>query len=661
VRYLPVGVQVTALAGSADGNVVVAGTADGDLLRWDVDSGTRSAVRAGRGKITAIAVNADGTRIVGADGGGTYLWNMTAKTYSRLIYSGQTRSVAVSPSGRTIAVLSGSLFTPGRLILMDGMSGHELRQTSAALTGYYVGLSSDNSVVVDNGNGTWSRLPVTTLAPVTSGGLLDIPGDLLYCCGFSQDGNYFAWAKYGGINVVNEKPNASSGQSDTSQVATAAIPLQEPDQFAVSEDGTKVAVAGGNALYVTSVSTTGNPLPPQQLSGTGGITALAFFGSTQRLASASGTSVVLWNLSQVSRIAVSPTINAPDGSNVGVPPQIASSPNGKHIAISGENFQPIIIQDLGISPPTETVINAPPFSGRNAYSTLPLWSADGRRLFLLGDGGSGDSAVQWSDGHFGKEWPTTSTRWGAATGQVLAARFSPNGQRLVFIDAYGDIQVRSAANGTILHAIPGVKKTISQAPPQNLAAISDDTAFAAIVLPSGTVRVTQIDSGRSHDLPGILASTVTFSQDRLLIECQDNSLEIWDTAATHLYRSIPSDAIYAHGMTAIPRTQLIARVTGQGIVVLTDLESGQVLGSLTLPYPARAAGEPPWDATTVSASPDGTKLITATTSGSAIRWELRPEAWVKAACAAAGHSLTLDEWRQIVGTTPPTDLACHST
>jgi len=89
VRYLPVGVQVTALAGSADGHVVVAGTADGDLLSWDLDRGTRSEARVGHSKITAIAVNGDGARVVATDNARTYLWNTTAKTYPRTIYTGQ--------------------------------------------------------------------------------------------------------------------------------------------------------------------------------------------------------------------------------------------------------------------------------------------------------------------------------------------------------------------------------------------------------------------------------------------------------------------------------------------------------------------------------------------------------------------------------------------
>ena len=154
VRYFPAGVQVTAVAGSADGHVAAAGTADGRLLRWDVDRGTSSEIRVGRGKITAIAVDADGGRVAAADGTAAYLWNDTTETRARTIYTGQVRSVAVSASGRTIAVLGGSQIGSGRLTIMDGASGRQVRRISFELGGSYVGLPNDATVAMDNGDGT---------------------------------------------------------------------------------------------------------------------------------------------------------------------------------------------------------------------------------------------------------------------------------------------------------------------------------------------------------------------------------------------------------------------------------------------------------------------------------------------------------------------------
>ena len=434
-----------------------------------------------------------------------------------------------------------------------------------------------------------SRLPVASLTPTRKGGQRDIPGDAFYCCGYSQDAGYFVWSKYGGVNVVDEMPGATRSEGGPSPFeVSVAVPLQEPDQFAVSEDGTEVAVAGGGALYVAQVRGSGIQ-PTQELPGTGGITALAFLGGSQRLVSASGTALVLWNLSQVSRITAGPIINAPDSANVGTPPEIAVSPDGKHIATAGESLDPtVILQNLATSPPTETTISEP------VTTPLPMWSADSTRLFLLGDDRSGNGAVQWSGGRFDGAWRVPSAQTEYTSGQVLAAGLSPDGKRVVLVDDSGDIQVRRAGNGAVLHATPGGQEVLgSGAPPQNVAAVSSDANVVAVVLPSGVVRVTNVQSGQSHDLPGVPATAVTFAEDRLLVQRQDNSLEVWDTAGTRLFRSTPGDAQYAHAIAAVPHSGLVARVTEQGNIELSALGSGQVLGSLHfLTPPAQSENRP---------------------------------------------------------------------
>jgi len=56
--------------------------------------------------------------------------------------------------------------------------------------------------------------------------------------------------------------------------------------------------------------------------------------------------------------------------------------------------------------------------------------------------------------------------------------------------------------------------------------------------------------------------------------------------------------------------------------------------------------------------PSGTALWTATVGGTVLRWDLDPGQWVRSACAAAGRSLTADEWQQVIGSSPPGDLRC---
>ena len=61
----------------------------------------------------------------------------------------------------------------------------------------------------------------------------------------------------------------------------------------------------------------------------------------------------------------------------------------------------------------------------------------------------------------------------------------------------------------------------------------------------------------------------------------------------------------------------------------------------------RAVGEPlefPAGADSVSASPDGRRVVTGSDAGFAVVWDLDPAHWATVACNIAGRSLTEAEW-----------------
>ena len=672
-RYLPLPTrsQVTALAGSANGRIVAAGTDDGRLLRWDTERGTLTWARTDGQEITAIAIDASGDRIVAAGAARTYRWNATTAGQPRAIYSGPARSVAISPSGQTVAVLGATSTDPDSHPVADfsGAAGAEIHRTVVVGQPYnYVGLPDDATLQIDSGEADWTRLSAATLSVIATGSEPGTtPGDLYYCCGYSPNGRYLLWAKYGWADVVDNSAPASLDQGGGNSSSVTTEPILAPDQFAVSNDGSEMALAGGGDLSVdlSAPAQLGDNLsvrfdPVQGLSGTGRISALAFLGgSDQELVSANGSALALWDGTQVSRITTGPIVD--DGvncGNSGFPPKIGISADGTRIATVSNGDRQTVIEDT-----------APPYTSVSATDSigaaLPLWSADDQRLFLLGDDGNGHGALVWSNGSIRSAWPGPSTRdenWGGsqAPGEVVAAQLTANG-RVILVNEHGDVQIRQGSDGAILRTIPGISQQII--PPtggesENRAAISADSAAVAVVLPDGTVRVTSVASGQHRDLPGPPAFVVTYAAGRLLVQRTDGTLEEWDQAGTRPIRSIPGDAAYAEAITGIPHSDLVARLTYQGSIELTDLDSGQNLGALTALQPGHSGGEPPWDATTIAASPDGKELVTASTCGSVVRWQLDPQTWIRTACTLAGRDLTADEWRQYVGTTPPANLAC---
>lgn len=662
VRMLPVGAQTRALAGATTARVVVAGTNDGRLLRWDLDRNAISQVRVGTAKITEIAVDAAGQRIVASDASKIFIWNgdnstkpivlpipLVLPSYSRpQLY----KLLAISPSGNTIAAIQPAASGEGKLLVLDGASGHLLRSTAAAWSA--IGLPDDTTLNTASGTGAWSHLSVASLTITESGGQSETPGDAYYCCGFAADAGYSIWAKYDTVNVIADHASPPAGSSD-SPSRTAAVPLRYPDRFAVSTDGTEVAVSGGGALY--AASTTGDSeSPSQQLSGTGDVDAITFVGGSHQVVSATGSTLMFWDLNQTSRITAGPAVDATDTSNAGVQPLISISPDGRHIALSGDytgsplrsSKGNLVVENVGASPPGLMV--TAPFT-----DAVPVWSSDGSRLLLIGSASdAGYSAVQWSAGQFQGAWQTPNPN------TPVAARVSSDGQRVVVVSDHGDIQVRRMSDGTVLTSVGGAQQQIGAKSfnTRNYAAVSADTTTVYLVGSDSVVHVVDTATGQQHSLPGSAAVSVAASDNRLLVTRTDNSLEVWNNTGTQLARTIPADAGYTPVITAIPGGQLVARLNDLGIVELWNSDTGALLGSVTLPFPSRSTGQPAWDSTTLAASQDGRELVSASADGSIVRWQLDPGAWVRSACTAAGRSLTADEWRGQVNDSPPDDLAC---
>jgi len=85
-----------------------------------------------------------------------------------------------------------------------------------------------------------------------------------------------------------------------------------------------------------------------------------------------------------------------------------------------------------------------------------------------------------------------------------------------------------------------------------------------------------------------------------------------------------------------PDGRTLASGSWDGTVRLFDIATQQPLGA-----PLRAVANRPVEP---EFTPDGAYLYTVTNVGKAYRWEARPSAWARRACAVAGRSLTRTEW-----------------
>ena len=291
----------------------------------------------------------------------------------------------------------------------------------------------------------------------------------------------------------------------------------------------------------------------------------------------------------------------------------------------------------------------------------PLWTRGGSQLLVpTADG----STLAWSPGHGltpSGMWqlpPAMSRELTSPEGQAgpWLAWLSPDGGRV--IDAYSDgsIAERNASTGRVDELIPGPSGMIGVTGGQGTAAVDPAGQAVALVGLEG-VYVTLPATRHTHRLPGSDADRVAFDGEQLLVQQPDGSLQFWNADATRLMRVINGIASTVAG-PVVSSAGLALEARSDHSAVVIDLNSGTTLGTLQL------SASPLALRTGIAMSPDGTSLVAVTEGngasdiGELTDWQMSPQAWLKAACATAGHPLTSAEWQEYVGGPPPAQMAC---
>jgi WD40 repeat protein len=454
-----------------------------------------------------------------------------------------------------------------------------------------------------------------------------------------------------------------SGEAPYDPELTGHTPGGSPEALALSWDGKRTAIADTGTIYVSD--TVPGPKPagtPLALTGNdqinsdvvpGGGGALRFFGDNDHLLSASGDALAVWDLTQHSLISRRMSVTVDFACNACPGPQVSVSPDGQKAGIVDGNKLSAVVRQLG-SPGWETVIKGD-FLGTQ-YSAL-LWAADGKKLLLEVRAQQGDRVFDVRSVDRGA---AVLGRWGPSpepTEPDGEPVLSGDGRHVVTVGVDGaKTVIRNAATGEVervVSALPGVK----DAKIEHAGAVNDNaTALATILDPYGAklAKLVGLANGRSRTIGSGPAAAALFSGEHLLIQRSTGVLEVWDGSGTHLERSIPGEPDYAAGPVANRQGTLVARERSDGTVAITDLESGESLGSFRLPA-ARKAG--------MAFGGDGHTLVTVTEpdaqgKGELQRWTISEAAWVRVACESVGRELTASEWRRYVGTTPPSELHC---
>lgn len=657
VKYLQVGSQVTALAGSADGGVATAGTADGDLVWFDTATGQRAEVRASRGSITDVALSADGRVVVAASGSKAVIWKVGQRQVTTVEAGHLVNSVAVSPSGRLAAVLDNAGTPSASLIIRDDHSSKVIR---ASVPGSYtsIGFPGESSLSLIEGLVAQLReapsLRVISTSPVIP--CLPAGG---YVLGTSPNGKYVGFAKAGYVTVWPAEKCLSS-------VVNAIAAVRVASGLEISPDGKSVALVASGTIYVARLSGRAG-LPPAsdvtQLTGGGDITAVKFLGGSDgQLVSSSGTSLELWDLRQNSRLGHSTGISIPDAGTVGLAPSLAFSPDARFLAIvSGfgdtvSSYRNGTRFTLAANASFDIAAN----SGPVKINGPPLWRGDD--LLLLGADNAGRLMVISDSGKI----IASRSNWPKDSG-VLTARLLPE-QQLAVVDDNGGIQIYDLRTKTVrqvtadLSAVKNNTDTLFQAniSSDGKAAVITEWHADTLTSPFTPLRVLYFDlrTGASHVVGSGGALAAVFADGRLLVQRSAGPLEIWDLSGKRLLQILPGAGGLTSNLAVSPSGTLLARLRDDGTASITDLATGEVLATFSLPVPSRTVASDPWGATNLAFTPEGADLLTASSGGALTRWPIAAADLIKEACATAGRNLTASEWREYLQSNPPAGLSC---
>ena len=660
VRYVTTGASVSRLAASGDGSTIIAGLADGRVLRWTLASPRPQLIFRLPARVSSLAVSRNGSIVAASDGSGAELWRYGRSVAKLSVRAGENANVVgLSPSGRTVVVhgAPAAFGEAGSIVILSvshmtvtSVHSDPLHSLAQANTEDIAVPSDDQVVLFDLGYGTWERRTIRDW--VSQGESSALLGTHQAAGIPAADGEYFTATNGDGTIPVWRTRGKTSNYHPgfTAQAPLSGVGF--PSASALSPDGTSLAIAENGVIYVAPVRRAGTSRGQAiQLTGTQNISSVSFLGNDHKVISASGNTVAEWDLERVGRLARVVPTKVPLSCDACLGPSVVISPDSSQAGIVSGVQSRAVIQSL---PPARGIRHTPEDFFDYVYGPA-VWDSKQHLVVPVSPPLGGSNVVAPSN------IPQGFTVWpgGNKSDSIVATGLSgTRANAIIVVDSRGRIYLQDAVTGSVLKTIPGPVDLESGDNSLQTAAVHSSPDLVAMI-DNGSARI--VDPGNGHAVGRIAGSDVSwvaFSGSHLLVQRKDNSLEVWNTRGTALERTLPAEQSYGPPVGNMQGTR-IARQQTDGSIELDDLSSGAVIDTL-----------PPFSATSgvkegVAFTPDGRHLIIVISgtgpgldSAELIDLDISGTDLVNAACAAAGHGLSPSEWRTFLGSDPPPDLAC---
>nr|WP_221381497.1 toll/interleukin-1 receptor domain-containing protein [Actinoplanes polyasparticus] len=656
VRYLHAGAEVTRVAGSRDGKIVVAGTADGRVMRWPFTGARAQQLADLPGEIRSLSLSADGGTVVAADQSRAVAWAADSGIHDITVPPGHSDPVvAATPSGTTAivhSVVADTFEPPGRLTMIDLDRG-TTRSVDTTDTGGWneiMAPTDQQLVLFDSGYGNWERrtLPTLTRSAIGSAGF----GVQNSAAAISPDGSLVTYTN--GADWLPIWQTRALSAATTDHHREAASVGRFPTALALSRDGKRAATASNGTIYVSAVVAAGGTRrAPLALTGNASINpdTLAFLGDSSHLISGAGSSVALWDTNQLNRIAKRTTTSVLSPCTGCAPVTITANHDATAVVVSAEAGDGLRIHRFDGVPGTPS---APITTGGGV-----AWTPDNRLL------------VRGSPADLPLPAPAVAFPVDSGVSRTKAVRVTDDGTRLVVVDATNTIEVHDTRTGELLRRIDTLPEGDPEIDPGGgIGAISADGTRAAVITTDGVavatidtddVRIIAARSPQERATDSYLAAnSITFVGDKLAVQRQTtNVVNLWDVDAGRIVRTVANDPDTLSVFAISNQDELFVQHRGDDTVVVKDSRTGTTIGSLDLSPPESGL------ATSIAFSGNGKAMVAAIGSnldtdfpGQLQRWQLSPAEWMRQACETANRSLAVSEWREHAGTEAPASLEC---
>lgn len=328
--FYDAGDDVTAVNGTADGQLLLAGTKTGKVLAFQRGSHKpRTLLTIGQ-PIEYLGVAQDGKTVVASGRsmnaeGWKVISSKSAMWRDGKVVDIPKRAVAMSPSGKTVAVRTDD--EPMDKAVLIWRDGHLITQVTARTS--WISMPDDNTVMGLDEYGEVMRSYVT--ASRIDSSRINM-GTYMFGGTLSDDGNRFSFIRgRGDIEVWDFRDRMPANYGTTP--LTARTPSPSADDVELSSDGALLATVSDGIIYVSTVVPRGQTPQVTELHGAGSASHNLRFTSNSQLLSANGTSIAVWQLdTEQTQTTSIPAELAGDCRACGSPP-IAVSPNGTKVVV----------------------------------------------------------------------------------------------------------------------------------------------------------------------------------------------------------------------------------------------------------------------------------------------------------------------------------------